>query len=197
MKDLLISWKDAAPAAGAITAIISAFVALTVLRYTRASNRRRATLDMVMKTLLDDSAQKRYYEFKTILRKDQDTDDCFKIASLAEPQQAASSERETMLQQLNIYELTSLGIRRGVFDESFYKMWFHNQFMKDYESSLEFIKSAQDRKPSIYCEYTALYGKWLKNGHPEISPNRLKMAYWALTKKNHKIDEARATARAR
>lgn len=197
MKDFLIAWKEAAPAAGAITAIITAFVALTVFRYTRASNRRRATLDMVMKTLLDDSAQKRYYEFKTILRKDQDPDDCFKISCLLEPQNAASPDRETMLQQINIYELTSLGIKRGVFDEAFYKRWFHNQFMKDYETSLDFIKGAQDRKPSIYCEYSALYGKWLKNGHPEISPSRWKMAYWALTKQGHKIDEARAATRAR
>lgn len=197
MKDFLIAWKDAAPAAGAITAVISALVALTVFRYTRASNRRRATLDMVMKTLLDESTQKRYYEFKTILRKDQDLNDCFKISSLFEPGNAASQERETMLQQLNIYELTSLGIRRGVFDEAFYKEWFHNQFMKDYESSLDFIKCAQERKPSLYCEYAALYGKWLKNGHPAISPSRWRMAYWALTKQGHKIDEARSAARAR
>lgn len=52
MKEILVSWKDAAPAAGACFAIISACVALMVFRYTRAANRRRATLDMVMKTLL-------------------------------------------------------------------------------------------------------------------------------------------------
>jgi Domain of unknown function (DUF4760) len=197
--EFLKSWKEAAPAAGAIIAFVSAFVALGVFDYTRRANRRRATLDMVMKTLLDDSAQKRYSQFKRLIYQDDDLDDCFKLESLAILTQDNAIDRDIVIQQLNAYELVSLGIRRGLFDEGFYKRWFHNQFTKDYESSLDFIRKAQElkNKTSIYCEYSALYQKWSKDGHPDSSPNRVKMAYWELTRNYQKIDRARESSKPR
>jgi hypothetical protein len=197
MKELLTAWKDAAPATGAITAIVSVIVAFVVFHYTRSANRRRATLDMVMKTLLDEGARKAYADFKELLRKDKDEADCFKIESLVDPKTLEIEDRRKILHQLNIYELMSLGIRRGLFDESFYKRWYHNQFMTDYEGASAFIRGAQERKNSIYCEYTALYQKWSQDGHPSLSPGRLKMAYWAIMRKNEKIDRARQQAKAR
>ena len=197
LKELLIAWKDAAPAAGALTAIISALVALIVFHYTRSANRRRATLDMVMKTLLDEGSQQRYSQFKAIIRKHKNPDDCFKIESLVHPSEDNQTDRDLVLNQMNVYELTALGIRRGVFDEAFYKRWFHNQFMTDYESAVDFINGARERKSTLYCECTALYHKWFKNGHPSLSAGRFKMAYWGLLKKVDKIDQARAADRAR
>ncbi|KTW16603.1 hypothetical protein NS258_03605 [Sphingomonas sanguinis] len=193
----MIEWKDAAPAAGALTAIVSAIVALTVLHYTRNANRRRATLDMVMKNLLDEYAQKRQAEFKAIIKKNEDANDSFKLVSLTDESARGTSERNAMLHQLNIYELMALGIKRKIFDEAFYKRWYHNQFVSDYESSMEFIKVLQERKATIFCECSNLYAKWLKDGHPEISPSRFRMAYWALTKQHHKLDAARAHERVR
>lgn len=197
MKEFLEAWKDAAPAAGAFTAIISALVALTVLIYTRAANRRRATLDMVMKNLLDDYTQKRQLEFKAIIKKHEDPEDAFKVSSLLDASARNTPERNALLHQLNIYELMALGIRRKIFDEAFYKRWYHNQFMSDYESCIEFVKGLQAKKQTIFCECSTLYGKWLKHGHPAISPGRFRMAWWALTKQHVKIDEARANERAR
>lgn len=197
MKAFLIAWKDAAPAAAAITAIISALVALSVLIYTRNANRRRATLDMVMKSLLDDYAQKRQADFKSLIIKNDDPNDAFKISSLLEDTARGSAERNAILHHLNIYELMALGIKRNIFDEAFYKRWYHNQFMSDYESSIDFIKGLQARKATIFCESSTLYGKWLKSGHPNISPSRFKMAWWAITKQNHKIDQARDNERVR
>lgn len=197
MKDFLIAWKDAAPAAGAITAIVSALVALAVLNYTRNANRRRATLDMVMKSLLDEFAQVKQAEFKAVIKRDEDIDDCFKLSSLLEDAAKGTPERKAMLYQLNTYELMALGIRRNIFDEAFYKRWYHNQFMADYESSSDFIKGLQARKSTIFCECSTLYAKWLKNGHPESSPNRFKMAYWAFMRHHHKIDEATKNERIR
>ena len=197
MLEYLQSWKAAAPAAGAIIALVSAIVALFVFHYTRRSNRRRATLDLVMKTLLDESAQKRYSAFKRLIRKDGDPNDCFKLESLAEVQDENAGDRDLVIQQLNTYELISLGVRRGIFDEEFYKRWFHNQFRKDYESSHQLICKVQEKKSSIYCEYSALYRKWCKDGHPDASPGRLKMVWWSLTKNYTKIDEARISEKAR
>lgn len=197
MKEFLISWKEAAPALGTLIALISMSVALTAFIYTRRANRRRATLDMVMKTLLDAETQRQYRKFREIVLRSQDPDDCFKIISLAEDDQRASEDRRALLQQLNVYELMALGIRRGLFDEALYKRWYHNQFMADYEGAQEFVQKMQETKASIYCEATALYAAWLKNGHPVSSPSRIKMAWWSLLQQNHKIDAARAMAKAR
>lgn len=152
---------------------------------------------MVMKTLLDDASQQRYSQFKVIIRKHRDPDDCFKIESLIKPNDDNRADRDIVLHQMNVNELTALGIRRGVFDEAFYKRWFHNQFMTDYESAVDFINAAKERKSSLYCETTALYQKWYKNGHPNATTNRLKLAYWGFTKQVDKIDQARAAEMAR
>lgn len=197
MFELLSSWKDAAPAVGACTAIVTAIVALLVFRHTRAANRRRATLDMVMKTLMDSFAQERYGDFKKVIRKDKDANDPFKIESLLEATADNHQDRELVLQQLNIYEMTSLGIRRKLFDEDFYKRWFHNQFMTDFENSRDFIEGAQAKKGSVYCEFTALYTRWEKSGHPISSPSKFKFAYWGLTGQFDKIDRAREWNKAR
>jgi hypothetical protein len=197
MFQALTDWKDAAPAVGAITAIATAIVALLVFRHTRIANRRRATLDMVMKTLMDSFAQERYGKFKKIIRKDKDVADCFKVESLLDATPENHEDRELVLHQLNIYEMTSLGIRRKLFDEEFYKRWFHNQFMTDFENAREFIAGAQTKKGSVYCEFSALYKKWEKSGHPVSSPGRIKMAWWSLTGQLDKHDQAREWTKAR
>jgi hypothetical protein len=197
VKEFLTEWKDAAPAAGAIIAMISVSIAGVAFLYTRRANRRRATLDMVMKTLLDEGAQKQYRKFRDIVRKDKNADDSFKIISLTEEDQLDSEDRKTVLQQLNVYELMALGIRRKLFDEALYKRWYHNQFMTDYEGASDFISKLQEKKASIYCEASALYANWLKDGHPVSSPNRIKMAWWAFFRRHDKLDAARQMANAR
>lgn len=188
---MLEKYVSIAPAISATAIVLSSIVALSVFLYTRHANRRRATLDMVMKTFLDDIGQKKYSEFKSLLRRYHEPDNCLKIENLIDPSNENREDRDLVLFQLNSYELISLGIRRGIFDESFYKMWFHSQFMKDFDHLQHFIVAAQARKSSNYCEFSSLQAKWKRNGHPVSSPSRLKMAWWAITKKYDLIDQAR------
>lgn len=152
---------------------------------------------MVMKTLMDASVQEEYKKFRDLIRRDQDPEDPFKMAGIATGEALGNDDRNTVLQQLNIYELMALGIRRGLFDEALYKRWYHNQFMMDFEGANELIEALQANKASIYCEASCLYKSWLKDGHPVSSPNRVKMAYWGFTKQHDKIDAARQMANAR
>lgn len=161
------------------------------------ANRRRATLDMVMKTLMDASAQDRAKAFKEVLKRAHDPNDPFTLESLINLSSAESAERRDLLHQLNVYELMALGIRRGVFDEAFYKRWYHNQFTSDYEGCQTFIRDLQESKSTIFCECSELYQKWIKDGHPEADAGRYKMAWWGLTKQTERIDAARAQAKAR
>jgi hypothetical protein len=190
MKEWLISYKDAAPAIAACIALLSALVAFGAFIYTRRANRRRATLDMVMKTLLDETFQNRYMQFKDVIRRDQDGNDCFKIESLAVVSDENKLDRALIIQQLNSYELISLGIRHGLFHEMTYKLWFHGQFMTDFKALSQFIGKIQETKPTVYCEYSALYAKWFRDGHPQSAPGRWKMMWWSLWKDNAKITDA-------
>jgi hypothetical protein len=146
---------------------------------------------MVMKTFIDDDARKRYDAFKELIRKDKDQDDHFKISSLVKLTAENGQDRSILLSQLNNYELVALGIRRGTFDEGFYKLWFHRQFTKDFDNVNAFVSTIQDESPSTFCEFQYLYSRWMKNRHPVTSPSAAKMAWWALTKNYKKLDAAR------
>ena len=185
---LLQDWIRIAPLVSLGVAIVSALVAYSAYVYTRAANRR---LDMVMKTFLDDDGRKRYDQFKELIRKDQDASDPFKMTSLRRLTSSNAVDRSILLSQLNNYELVSLGIRRGVFAEDFYKRWFHRQFTKDYENLMPFITAIQAETPTIFCEFQYLYGRWMKSRHPESAPSRIKMGWWAFTRNYKKLDAAR------
>lgn len=195
--ETLVAWKDVAPAIGAIIAAVSVTVAFLAFLHTRKAVRRRATLDMVMRTLMDRDVQEEYRKFRDLIRRHQDQDDDFNMTKLAAAEAVGDTTRNTVLQQLNIYELMALGIHRKLFDEALYKRWYHNQFMMDYEGVQDLIEALQENKASIYCEASNLYKTWLKDGHPVSSPNRFKMAWWAFRKQHDKIDAARQMANAR
>ncbi|WP_310496179.1 DUF4760 domain-containing protein [Sandarakinorhabdus sp.] len=173
---------------GAIVA--SALVAASVFWYTRRANLRRATLDMVMKTFLDDEGQKKYRKFKEIVKKSQNSEDSFCLSSLKDLTEENAEDRATVLFQLNSYELVALGIRRGIFDEMFYKLWFHGQFTKDYDGVRKLIDSIQTDRPSMYCEFKYLNDRWVRSKHPIASPSRFRQAWWALTGQRNRLDSA-------
>ena len=177
----LASWRDAAPIIGTMIAGTSALVALIVFNYTRRVNRRRATLDMVLKTFMDDAGRERYKKFKTLMERDRNPADALDILAFADPASPVTDDREILRAQINEYELIALGIRRNLFDERMYKLWFQNQFMRDFESLAEFIALVREKRPSVFCEYVWLYTRWKKAPHPENAPGRFKIAYWALT----------------
>lgn len=181
MLEKLALLKDAAPAIGTIIAALSAVVALTVFGYTRGANRRRATLDMVLKTAVDDAGRERYAKFKQLMERHKSDSDDFDILKLASPNSPFTPEREVLRMQINEYELIALGIRRGIFDEKIYKLWFQNQFIRDYESLADFIATVRQKRPSVFCEYVWLYERWKKAPHPENAPSRWKKAWWAMT----------------
>ena len=115
----------------------------------------------------------------------------FKLISLIKLTDQNADDRSILLSQLNTYELVALGIRRGIFAERFYKLWFHRQFTKDYENLSAFLSEVQKDSPTIFVEFQYLYRRWMKNKHPVASPSRTQMAWWALIKNYKKLDEAR------
>jgi len=188
----LDDWINIAPLLSAAAIATSATVALIVFIYTRRVNRRRATLDMVMRTFLDERGGKVYDAFKALVRRDQAENDDFSLVSLAAHTPENEAQRNVVIDQLNIYELVALGIRRGLFDERFYKLWFHRQFTTDYENVAQLVAVIQTKRPSIFCEFGALYHRWKKKRHPVNHPPRFKIIWWSIIGDYEKIDVARA-----
>lgn len=187
MYQLLVEWKEAAPAAGALTAILSALVALGVFRYTRGANRRRATLDMVLKTFIDESGRARYNAFKDVMTRHKNCEDPLDIIQFADPDSPPSTDKQSLRDQVNEYELIALGIRRGIFDEKIYKLWFGGQFVRDFDSLQPYLNRVWEKRPSVFCEFVYLAERWKKRPHPENSPHRIKLAWWGITRNDAKL----------
>lgn len=185
--ETLKEWKDAAPAATAVIGLLSAIVAFFVFRYTRTVNRRRATLDMVLKTFMDNGGRDQYNKFKLVMQRHKDPEDDLDILSFADPDAPISDERQILRAQINEYELIALGIRRSLFDETIYKLWFQDQFVRDFESLKDFIDKVREKRPSVFCEYVWLYNRWKKTPHPENAPRFWKVAWWGATRNHAKL----------
>lgn len=149
---------------------------------------------MVLKTFMDDAGRLRYKTFKQLMERHANCDDPLDILAFADPAAPVTDEREAIRAQINEYELIALGIRRRLFDEEIYKLWFQHQFMRDYESLEAFIQRVREQRPSVFCEYVWLYTRWKKVPHPENAPGRFKVAWWGLTRNEAKL-KAFAAAR--
>jgi hypothetical protein len=177
-----------APLVSAAAITISASVAVLVLRHNGLSSRRRATLDMIVKTFIDRAEHDAYLDFKAMLKRYES--EGRSLTDLIHETEATKADRAKLNKQLNDYEFISLGVRRRIFDETVYKLWFHTQFSKDYERTKPFIDALREKNPSFYCEYAGLYKKWQKHGHPVKAPSRLRQCYWVLTGNRKRLQQA-------
>lgn len=189
MFEWLEKWDQAAPMLTAFIAIFSAIIALIVLIYTRNSNRKRETLNLILGNLRDEDIRKNYTDFRLLVLQHQDDTD-FNLIQYAEQSNRDKENFKIITRQLNLYEIIAIGIRTRLLDENFYKDYWHNQFLSDYEAVREFITEVQKQKKSFYCEVTYLYDRWSKNGHRATSTNRIILLWWIIRKKNNKVTEA-------
>ncbi len=170
--------------------IVSALTAITVLSYTRRANRRRATLDFVMKTFVDDSGRTTYDKFIALTRRAADQSHHFTFLSLETHSAAVEEDRNVVIDQMNTYELVALGIRNGVFDDAFFKHWYHGQFMRDYKAVEELLKAVRKDRPSVFCEAKWLYDRWERKQHPVNNPGLWKKGWWLIRRDNEKLRAA-------
>jgi hypothetical protein len=75
-----------------------------------------------------------YDKFIALTRKAEDPGSGFSFIGLKEYTPENEADRNVVIDQMNSYELVALGIRNGVFDDGFFKHWYHGQFMRDYRA---------------------------------------------------------------
>ena len=193
----LKQWEDVAPLLEVGVLVLTAGIATAVYIYTRGIDRKRATLDMVKKTFLDHGGAELYDAFKALVRRDQDAADAFALVELVERTDENGEARDIVINQLNIYEIIALGIRKKLFHEKIYKLWFHGQFTRDYEHVKKLIEAIQKKRPSVFCEFTWLYHRWMRRKHPINQPSWFKLVWWAATRNYQQLDRARVAMKAK
>jgi hypothetical protein len=114
-----------------------------------------------MKTFVDEAGRLMYDKFIALTRKAEDPGSGFSFIGLKEYTPENEADRNVVIDQMNSYELVALGIR-GVFDDGFFKHWYHGQFMRDYRALEQLIIEIQKDRPSTFCEIQWLFNNWQK-----------------------------------
>lgn len=143
--------------------LVSIFVALLALLNTLNVARRKATLDLIEKVESTDHYRTLNATFSRLRRGRG-------FGHLANPTEAAdAADRALVNDYLNHYELVSVGIARGILDETFYKSWMRGPFVRDWNAATDFVQSERWRRdddgqwryhPQIFCNYQRMACRW-------------------------------------
>lgn len=193
METISNAWKwigDNSDAIQAVCIVLSAIAAFLVIWHGGRVNRLKATVDMVRATFFEDGARKSYGEFKTLLSALDEADQ--DISEYAEEDSDRAEGNAVILKQINNYELISLGIKKRVFDERFYKRWFFSQLTRDFQKVQPYIARVRQNyhNDAYFCEFEALAGRWERNKHPIKHPPKWKIAYWIVTGQQERAQRA-------
>lgn len=143
-----------------------------------------------MKTFVDEAGRLMYDKFIALTRRADNKLDEFTFVSLVDFTKDNEDHRNVVIDQMNTYELVALGIRNGVFDDGFFKHWYHGQFMRDYGAIEELLHEIQKDRPSTFCEMKWLHDRWTKNQHPVNNPGKLRKLWWLIRGHDQKLAAA-------
>ena len=140
------------------SSIILLGVSLTV-RYNLSVQKKRATLDLIIKTESD----KHYIEL---------TEKFYELAKKKENLLTQIENDDSLISTvqkfLNHQEIIALSIRKGIIDEKFYKRWLRTSYVNHYEQAQQLIDNLRrDQKEKYgatdaYTNFMKLAQKWQK-----------------------------------
>ena len=84
------------------------------------------------------------------------------LKKFALPENADEKETALLWVSLNRYELTAIGIGRGIIDKKTYKAWNRKSLVHDWIRTKNFIKELrkQTNNPRLLIEYEKLARRW-------------------------------------
>lgn len=184
---------SAAVVCSALLALIGTFL---VIRNARNLARKQETIKMLMTNLWDQDYITAFTEFSRIrsdvIRYDRAVGSFAEIKRLKEADEWSSltdekraglegSEKDfqTIRFILNHYELVSIGIREGIYDERIYRRWYHQSFVRDWQVSklnIERMRAASALSDSskLYSEYEDLAKRWAMEGPLRVKERHIR-----------------------
>ena len=130
-----------------------------------AENRRRdrvkATLDFLTRREWDNDYISTRAEFSTL------RDAAKGLEPFGKKGKNGFPEQDVIRRALNDYEIVAIGIKQGILDEEFYKLWCESAVISDFKASQGYINALNKaetektgRKTSYFCEFCELGNKW-------------------------------------
>lgn len=145
------------PLAILLSASVGAAVALVSIRAQREIARRRATLDVILKSESDETFQALYSTFKSERNRTNG------LASLLDASTESEKSLKTQIDSfLNHYELIAISIKNKILDETFYKEWMKSSYIKHFYDAKSYIDEMRKKQKhdSAYIEFERLVNKW-------------------------------------
>lgn len=147
------------PLAILISAIIAGGLAWWSIRTNREIARKRATLDVILKSESDGYFERIYTVFVSEKKR--------KAGLVALLDADTDGERRSKLEVdnfLNHYELIAISIKKKILDEDFYKEWMRSTYIKHFNESREYIYGIRKANEMAYVCFEELAVKWSKEG---------------------------------
>jgi len=146
-----------APLAVLLSAAVGASVAFWAIKSNREIARKRATLDVILKSESDEYFERIYTVFSSEKKRSQGLE----ALLLAETDGETRAKLEVD-NFLNHYELVAISIDQGILDESFYKKWMRSTYISHYKESVNYIKGIRKKNPRAFIAFQGLVEKWVE-----------------------------------
>ena len=143
------------PLAILVSACIGAGVALNAIKTNREIAKKRATLDVILKSESDE-----YFEriFSVFLSEKQRKAG---LATLVNPETDAEKRSQTEVDNfLNHYELIAISIKKEILDEDFYKQWMRSSYIRHFHEAKDYIEGIRITSPNAFTEFEDMVNKW-------------------------------------
>lgn len=145
------------PLAILVSAVIGGRVAWSAVNANREIARKRATLDVILKSESDEYFERIYAVFSSEKRRASGLETLLKAETDGEKKSKIEVDNF-----LNHYELIAISITQNILDESFYKDWMKTTYIKHYKESKAYIDGIRVKSPEAYTNFQALAEKWDK-----------------------------------
>ena len=153
------------PGAIVVSALIGALIALISVRHHREVARKRATLDVILRS--------EGGEFRTITETFQRISDSPEgLLAILNPDTDPRPESDDYYEvqaYLNHYELVAIGIKQGIIDATFYKAWMKTNLVADWNTSRPLISEVRNNWKAAFRNWEELAVSW--GGEPLENSN--------------------------
>jgi hypothetical protein len=156
--------------------VLSAIAAFWVIAESKATARRRATMDLILHQESDKELIAERIAFNAI------KSGTVKVATFASNESRNSSEFSAIRKILNLHELTAVAINEGVIDERVYRRWFNTTYVADYEATKNFIRDARITydNEAAFSEFEQTAIRWKEDTNWPPKPGWFRRKWRAL-----------------
>ena len=146
------------PLAILVSAIGGGSIAWRAMNANREIARKRATLDVILKSESDEYFERIFTVFVSEKKRASGLE-----ALLSAETDGENKARLEVDNFLNHYELIAISINQNILDEEFYKEWMQSSYVKHYKESKNYIEGARKEDPRAYICFQELAEKWNKD----------------------------------